>query len=163
MKFICFNIRPAFLSNFCMHYVSDLFTDTWWISYIWHANRVTLDPNGWVEGATDVHEELGANSSAQCIGHCAQHMPLPSSAQNIGPLFQNGEFCMHYYQTSGKVFPKFIYTCIGPHTQLSGVLSSVAMVATDIFQINWFSVRNKIGKIAQIFVKTEDPENRGVI
>ena len=26
-----------------MHYVSDLFTDTWWISYIWHANRVTLD------------------------------------------------------------------------------------------------------------------------
>ena len=59
-----------------MHYVSDLFTDSWWISYIWHANRVTLDPNGWVEGAADVHEKLSANSSAQCIGHCAQHMPL---------------------------------------------------------------------------------------
>jgi hypothetical protein len=40
---------------------------------------------------------------------------------------------------------------------------SVATVATDIFQINWFSVRNKFGKIARIFVKTEDPENRGVI
>ena len=37
------------------------------------------------------------------------------------------------------------------------------MVVTDIFQINRFSVRNKIGKIAKIFVKTEDPENRGVI
>jgi hypothetical protein len=42
-------------------------------------------------------------------------------------------------------------------------LYSVAMVATDVFQINWFSVRNKIGKIAEIFVKIEDPENRGVI
>ena len=41
--------------------------------------------------------------------------------------------------------------------------SSVATVATDVFQINWFSVRNKIGKIAKIFVKTEDPKNRGVI
>ena len=28
---------------------------------------------------------------------------------------------------------------------------------TDIFQINWFKVRNKIAKIAKIFVKTEDP------
>jgi hypothetical protein len=37
------------------------------------------------------------------------------------------------------------------------------MVVTDIFQINQFSVRNKIGKIAKIFVKTEDPENRGVL
>jgi hypothetical protein len=34
---------------------------------------------------------------------------------------------------------------------------------TDVFQINKFSVRNKIGKIAKIFVKTEDPENRVVI
>ena len=41
--------------------------------------------------------------------------------------------------------------------------SSVAMVTTNIFQINWFSMRNKIGKISKIFVKTEDPENRGVI
>ena len=40
---------------------------------------------------------------------------------------------------------------------------SVAMVATNIFQINRFSVRNKIGKIGKIFVKIEDPENRGVI
>jgi len=32
--------------------------------------------DGWVEGAADVREELGANSSAQCIGHRAQHMPL---------------------------------------------------------------------------------------
>ena len=40
---------------------------------------------------------------------------------------------------------------------------SVITVATDIFQINWFSVRNKIGKIAKIFVKTEDPQNQGVI
>jgi hypothetical protein len=36
------------------------------------------------------------------------------------------------------------------------VLISVAMVAADIFQINWFSVRNKIGKIVKIFVKIED-------
>jgi len=41
--------------------------------------------------------------------------------------------------------------------------SSVATVATDIFQLNWFSMGNKIGKIAKIFVKIEDPENRGVI
>ena len=41
--------------------------------------------------------------------------------------------------------------------------SSVAMVVTDVFQINWFSVRNKIGKIAKIFGKIEDPKNRGVI
>jgi len=40
---------------------------------------------------------------------------------------------------------------------------SVAMVTTDIFQINWFSVRNKIGEIAKLFVKIENPENRGVI
>ena len=40
---------------------------------------------------------------------------------------------------------------------------SVATVATDVFQINWFSVRNKIGRIAKIFVEIEDPENRGVI
>jgi hypothetical protein len=46
----------------------------------------------------------------------------PSSAQNIGPSFQNGEFCMHYYRTSSKIFPKFVRTCIRPHTQLSGVL-----------------------------------------
>ena len=43
------------------------------------------------------------------------------------------------------------------------LIYSVATVATDVFQINWFSVRNKIGKIAKIFVKTEDPESRGVI
>ena len=42
-------------------------------------------------------------------------------------------------------------------------MSSVATVTTDIFQLNWFSVRSKIGKIAKIFVKMEDPENRGVI
>jgi hypothetical protein len=42
-------------------------------------------------------------------------------------------------------------------------VGSVAMVLTDVFQINWFSVRSKIGKIAEIFVKIEDPENRGVI
>jgi hypothetical protein len=41
--------------------------------------------------------------------------------------------------------------------------NSVATVATNVFQINWFSMRNKIGKIAKIFVKTEDPENQGVI
>jgi hypothetical protein len=41
--------------------------------------------------------------------------------------------------------------------------TSVAMVVTNVFQINLFSVRNKNGKIAKIFVKTEDPENRGVI
>jgi len=41
--------------------------------------------------------------------------------------------------------------------------SSVATVVTDVFQLNWFSGRNKIGKIAKIFVKIEDPENRGVI
>ena len=29
---------------------------------------------------------------------------------------------------------------------------SVATVATDVFQINWFSVRNKIGRIAKVFV-----------
>jgi hypothetical protein len=41
--------------------------------------------------------------------------------------------------------------------------TSVATVVTDVFQINWFSVRNKIDKIAKIFWKIEDPENRGVI
>jgi len=43
------------------------------------------------------------------------------------------------------------------------MLHSVAMVMTDVFQINWFSVRNKIDKIAKIFGQIEDPENRGVI
>jgi len=42
VKFVRFNIGPVFLSNFRMHYILDLFTDAWWISYIWHANRVTL-------------------------------------------------------------------------------------------------------------------------
>ena len=51
---------------------------------------------------------------------------------------------------------------------ITGALSStagdsVAMVATDVFQINWFSVRHKISKIAKIFGKIEDPENRDVI
>ena len=44
-----------------------------------------------------------------------------------------------------------------------GTLCSVALVATDVFQINRFSVRSKIGKISKIFGKIEDPENRGVI
>jgi hypothetical protein len=48
-----------------------------------------------------------------------------------------------------------LFSLVAPH--------SVATVVTDIFQINWFSVRNKIGKIAKIFVKIEDPENWGVI
>ena len=42
-------------------------------------------------------------------------------------------------------------------------LNSVATVMTNVFQINWFSVENKIGKISKIFGKIEDPENRGVI
>ena len=46
---------------------------------------------------------------------------------------------------------------------LVAIWASIAMVVTDVFQINWFSVRDKTGKIAKIFVKTEDPENRGVI
>jgi len=37
------------------------------------------------------------------------------------------------------------------------------MVTTDVFQINWFSMKIKIGKIAKIFGKIEDPENRGFI
>jgi hypothetical protein len=41
--------------------------------------------------------------------------------------------------------------------------TSVATVVTDVFQINWFSVRIKISKISKIFGKIEDPENRGVI
>jgi len=45
----------------------------------------------------------------------------------------------------------------------TGNLGSVATVTTDVFQINGFSVRNKIGKMAKIFGKIEDPENRGVI
>jgi hypothetical protein len=40
---------------------------------------------------------------------------------------------------------------------------SVATVMTDVFQINRFSVGNKIAKITKIFGKIEDPENRGVI
>ena len=48
-----------------------------------------------------------------------------SFAQNIRPLFQNGEFCLYYYQTSGEIFPKFVHTCIEPHTQFSGVLHSL--------------------------------------
>jgi hypothetical protein len=43
------------------------------------------------------------------------------------------------------------------------VVVSVAMVVTDIFQINRFSVRNKIGKIAKIFVKIDDPSVFGVL
>jgi len=35
------------------------------------------------------------------------------------------------------------------------------MVMTDVFQINWFSMRNKIDKIAKIFVKIEDTKNQG--
>jgi hypothetical protein len=42
-------------------------------------------------------------------------------------------------------------------------LCSVAMVVTDVFQINWFSMKNKICKISKIFGKIEDPENQGVI
>jgi hypothetical protein len=34
---------------------------------------------------------------------------------------------------------------------------------TNVLQINQFSVGNKIAKIAKIFGKIEDPENRGVI
>jgi len=41
--------------------------------------------------------------------------------------------------------------------------SSVATVATDVFQLNWYSVRNKFYKITRIFKKVEDPENRWVI
>ena len=41
--------------------------------------------------------------------------------------------------------------------------NSVATVVTDVFQINWFSARSKIGEIAKIFVKIEDPKNRGAI
>jgi len=36
---------------------------------------------------------------------------------------------------------------------------SVATVMTDVFQINQFSMRIKIGEIAKVFVKIEDPEN----
>jgi ATP-dependent helicase STH1/SNF2 len=47
---------------------------------------------------------------------------------------------------------------------VGGVLvRSVAMVVTNVFQINWFSVRNKIGKISKIFGKIENPKNREVI
>ena len=34
---------------------------------------------------------------------------------------------------------------------------------TDVFQLNWDSMGNKIVIIAEIFEKLEDPENRGVI
>ena len=40
---------------------------------------------------------------------------------------------------------------------------SVATVTTDVFQINWFSVRGKIGKIAKIIGEIEDTKSWGVI
>ena len=58
----------------------------------------------------------------------------------------------------------FISLIIGMVTHLLTPLSSsVATVMTNIFQLNWFSVRSKIGNIADIFGKIEDPENWGVI
>ena len=68
----------------------------------------------------------------------------------------------------GLFFTKDLKIQFGPRADLAAAhkwwcLSdwhhSVATVAIDIFQINGFSVRNKIGTIAKIFVKIEDPEN----
>jgi len=58
---------------------------------------------------------------------------------------------------------EFDEACVVSTFKQSSLCISVATVATDVFQLNWFSMRNKIGKIAKIFVKIEDPENRGVI
>jgi hypothetical protein len=41
--------------------------------------------------------------------------------------------------------------------------ASVATVATNVFQINWFSVRDKIDEIVKIFGKIKDLESQGVI
>jgi hypothetical protein len=40
--------------------------------------------------------------------------------------------------------------------------SSVATVMTDVFQTNWYNVRNKIVKISKVFEKLEHLKNQGV-
>ena len=66
----------------------------------------------------------------------------------------------------GRVLVQFGCKCMQPTTEswvAAYSTTSVATVTTDVFQINQFSMRNEIGRIAKIFVKIEDPENRGVI
>jgi hypothetical protein len=54
----------------------------------------------------------------------------------------------------------FCEVVVGQTNRTCGVsITSVATVVTNIFQINKFSMRNKIGKIAKIFVKIEDTKN----
>jgi hypothetical protein len=71
--------------------------------------------------------------------------------------------CTYNFVTTGGSSFKHNTPWTRNTTSSSCPSSSVAMVVTDVFQINWFSMRNKIGKIAKIFGKIEDPENRGVI
>ena len=70
---------------------------------------------------------------------------------------------MFYLHKYSHGFSNFNDTVIQIFQKMLVMTVSVATVATDIFQLNWFSMRNKIGKISKIFVKIEDSENRGVI
>ena len=64
---------------------------------------------------------------------------------------------------SQKNYVWIVFECFGLMQVNPVAMASVATVATDVFQINWFSMRSKIAKITKIFGKIEDPENRGVI
>ena len=132
MKFICFNITPIFLSNFCMHCVSDLSqtTDSRTKRIVYSVQScyppfmtifsmeimLLQTTNGWKVGTKLEELDETWKLSVQSIKHCAQHLLLICTKYQtfvpkwwilsvlLSDIWWNiSQICSHLYWTSHPI------------------------------------------------------------